>query len=77
MPRPIREPSGPATGRNAVPGIMNAPHPTAQPKERATAPHVVRYGFNPPDAVTEECLFIIALRTINSTQKISIYYTTF
>ena len=32
---PIIEPSGPARGKNVVPGITKAPHPTAQPNAKA------------------------------------------
>ena len=35
---PMTVPSGPATGRKVLPGIMNAPQPTAQPRESAQAP---------------------------------------
>ena len=35
---PITVPSGPATGRKLLPGIMKAPQPTAQPKDSAHAP---------------------------------------
>ena len=33
MPRAV--PAGPAFGKNVVPGITNAPHPTAHPKDSA------------------------------------------
>ena len=32
---PIIEPSGPARGKDVVPGITKAPHPTAQPNAKA------------------------------------------
>ncbi len=38
MAIPIAVPSGPAAGRKVVPGITNAPQPTAQPKESAHTP---------------------------------------
>ena len=39
---PKTVPSGPASGRNVVPGMMNAPHPTAVPNENAQAANADR-----------------------------------
>ena len=44
---PITVPSGPATGKNVVPGMTKAPHPTLQPKASAQAPSGDRYAVNP------------------------------
>ena len=46
---PITVPSGPATGRKLLPGIIKAPQPTAQPKESAQAASGVTLpaGFAP------------------------------
>ena len=42
---PSAVPHGPAIGRKVVPGMIKAPHPTAQPKDNAKAPKGERYGF--------------------------------
>ena len=44
IPMPSTVPSGPASGRKVVPGIMNEPQPTAQPRDKAQAPSGVRKG---------------------------------
>ena len=40
---PSAVPTGPARGRNVVPGITNAPQPTLQPNESAHALSMPRY----------------------------------
>ena len=44
---PATVPIGPATGRNVVPGMTNAPHPTAQPNDSAHAITGERYRESP------------------------------
>ena len=39
MTIPMVVPRGPASGKNVVPGITNAPQPTAQPKAKAQTPN--------------------------------------
>ena len=44
---PKHVPTGPAEGRNVVPGITKAPHPTAHPKESAQTCNGERYLSEP------------------------------
>ena len=44
---PTSEPRGPALGRNAIPGMMNAPQPTAKPNDRPHAEKDENLLFNP------------------------------
>ena len=43
---PSAVPRGPAIGKNVVPGITNAPQPTAQPNDNAHTFSGDKYGFN-------------------------------
>ena len=48
MPMAMIVPAGPATGRNVVPGMTNAPQPTMQPKAMAHTSRGDRYRARPP-----------------------------
>ena len=44
---PIAVPTGPAFGRNVVPGMTKAPHPTMKPNDSAQAEAGERYLISP------------------------------
>ena len=53
---PSKVPTGPANGKNVVPGITNAPQPTAQPNDIAHAPNGDRYRrLRPPLYSSSSC----------------------